>query len=207
MACVGGRRGSRRRGRRLVGAAGVHVVDGLAVPVFFYLAAGHEVVEQRLQAEDRYQVVAVELEPLLGPLLSVQQHDDVLHLQTGEAKEGRRLYDVAAAGGEVVQEEDGLASVVDAFQEGRGGITFLGRVDVDHGGVGDERKGGGQVEPTEGDACHPVEGRNVRAPHALEAAYLTVHEARGSPQGAWLADERADVDVGGRGGGGAGQGG
>ena len=120
------------------------------------------------------------------------------HLQTGETQERRCLDDVAAAGGEVVQEEDGLAAVVDALQEGRGGITLLGRVDVDHGSVGDEREGGGQMEPAERDARHPVERRDVRTAHALEAAHLVVHEASGPPEGARLADEQAEVDVDGR---------
>src|SRR5574341_1856087 len=115
-----------------LGATALDVVGALAVLLFVDQPAGHEIVEHRLQAEDRYQVVAMCLELLSGAFLAVQEDEHILHFEAGVcSQEGGRLDDAAAAGDEVVDEEDVLACFEAAFDKNAVAVALLGRVDVD----------------------------------------------------------------------------
>jgi hypothetical protein len=54
------------------------------------------------------------------------------------------------------------------------------------------------MKTAEGDARHQVERRDLRMPHALAGDDLVPDDVSGSPEGAGVANEKAEVDVYGR---------
>src|SRR5690606_6460122 len=152
-------------------------------------AAGHQVVEDDLEAEDGAEVDAFGLEAFAGALLAVDEDEGVTDEEAGFSQAGGGLGDAAATGDEVVHDDGGLAVAVDAFDD----ELFAGRVEVDHGLLGDEGVCGGDVQAAEGDAGDDVKGRDLGVTHGLESGDLFVHDHGGAPEGVRMADELADV--------------
>ena len=132
------------------------------------------------------------VKPAVGSLIAVDEHHGIGDGESGAPQRLTGGDDGAAGGDEVVNDDDGLSGQVAALDTRR--VADFGRVDINHGLVGDEREAGGYMQTAKGDSRHEVERAAARMPHGGAGLCLGVDQVGGGPQGPGIADEDLGVE-------------
>ena len=135
-----------------VGEAAFEPGEAAGVVGFGDQLAAEQVVEQSVEGEQAVDVDALASEGGRAAGAAVDEDEGVADEQSGGAELVGGVAQACAAGHQVVDEQDGLAGHVGAFDFLFDVAGLAVGVDVDQGEVGGEGEGGGEVQAAHGDA-------------------------------------------------------